>query len=121
MHNNCLECGDEILYGRSDKKFCSSSCRNAYNNRLASIGPGGKRHILNRIESNYAILHTLLLLGRTSVSVRELDALGYDKKYVTFHDKVKGHDMFRCFDLSYYQSASKIFGLTRLSLPSEDP
>ena len=31
----CLECGEPIL-GRSDKKFCSDLCRNAYNNKANS-------------------------------------------------------------------------------------
>lgn len=119
MHNNCLECGDEILYGRNDRKFCSGNCKNAYNNRLASLGPGGKRKIVSKIESNYAILRTLVLLGRTSVTLSELEQLGYDKKYVTFHDKVKGHDMFMCFDISYFQTASRIFSISRITSVSE--
>ena len=33
MKRKCLEC-QEILYGRSDKKFCGDYCRNTYNNKL---------------------------------------------------------------------------------------
>src|ERR1043166_6863042 len=30
--NHCLYCGDPIKKGRSDKKFCDSSCKDSYYN-----------------------------------------------------------------------------------------
>ena len=31
----CLECGDQIRYGRTDKKFCCDECRaRNYNDRV---------------------------------------------------------------------------------------
>ena len=45
---HCLECGD-VLYGRSDKKFCDATCRNAWHAHIrsgkrtyapASVSPG---------------------------------------------------------------------------------
>ena len=38
MEKRCLECND-VLHGRSDKKFCSDACRNTYNNKKKSINP----------------------------------------------------------------------------------
>jgi len=30
----CRNCGEEILFGRTDKKFCNDACRIDYNNKV---------------------------------------------------------------------------------------
>ena len=34
----CLECGNRIRYGRTDKKFCCEDCRTKHHNDLARAG-----------------------------------------------------------------------------------
>ena len=36
---NCLCCGDPIPYGRPDRKFCSTRCKNLWQN-IAPINKG---------------------------------------------------------------------------------
>ena len=43
----CLECGEKIV-GREDKKFCSDSCRNAYNNKINKDSTNYMRNINNK-------------------------------------------------------------------------
>jgi hypothetical protein len=47
----CPECGEKII-GRSDKKFCSDLCRNAYNNKLNTDATNFVRNINNALRKN---------------------------------------------------------------------
>ncbi len=82
MGRTCLECGDKIT-GRSDKKFCSDYCRNAYNNRLHRDDRNLMRNVHNRLRKNYRILEELNPEGKTTVDKRDLVKLGYDFTYHT--------------------------------------
>lgn len=53
--NTCLECGDRI-HGRSDKKFCSDSCRNTFNNKQNKDSSNLMRTINNKLRKNHRIL-----------------------------------------------------------------
>ena len=111
---HCLECGD-ILYGRPDKKFCSSVCRNAWHAHIRT----GKRRIrsntLNGLAKNYRILEDLLKLKKSSCPLDSLTQLGFDPGLVTHQaEKIGRHMEYRCFDLAYSQSSVKIFNLHRL-------
>lgn len=53
-----MECG-EPLRGRTDKKYCSDYCRNAFNNRLNRQENNLIRNVHNRLRRNYRILKTL--------------------------------------------------------------
>jgi predicted nucleic acid-binding Zn ribbon protein len=61
---NCPECGDKIL-GREDKKFCSDSCRNNYNNRINKDATNLMRNINNKLRKNYRILSDTNTEGKT--------------------------------------------------------
>lgn len=55
MKGSCLECNTEFR-GRTDKKFCSDYCRNAYHNRLNRDSNNLVRTVNNRLRRNYRIL-----------------------------------------------------------------
>ena len=55
----CLECS-EVIYGRSDKKFCSDQCRNTFNNRTNSISNTYIRKVNYIIRKNRKILEESL-------------------------------------------------------------
>ena len=44
----CLECGDKILYGRTDKKFCCEECRMKHFYASSKATRMFKRKILTR-------------------------------------------------------------------------
>jgi len=63
----CLECGEAII-GRSDKKFCSDYCRNAYNNKINSDSKNLIRNTNNRLRKNFNTLCDLNTTGKTKVT-----------------------------------------------------
>lgn len=110
----CLECGDEIVYGRKDRKFCSDGCKNTYHNRRYHYSRSLRLRILGILDRNYSVLEKLLRLKISSISIGDLAQLGYNKEFVTSYHKVGGHDEYRCFDIKYCCSSSKIFRIERV-------
>ena len=64
MEKSCLQCGDKIS-GRSDKKFCSDYCRNAFNNDQNRDVNNYVRNINNILRKNRRILAELNVPGIT--------------------------------------------------------
>ena len=59
----CLECGDKIRYGRTDKKFCCDECRNRHYNSKLKEGRAYRRKVLAILQKNYDLLDELLKSG----------------------------------------------------------
>lgn len=79
----CLECRDEI-HGRSDKKFCSDSCRNAYNNKNNRDSTNLMRNVNNKLRKNYRILSDQHFTGGKAKTTRQkLMAAGFNYDYFT--------------------------------------
>ena len=110
---HCLECGDEIGYGRPDRKFCSDKCRNRYHNRRNNPVSSARIKALNAIEKNYGILTTMLACGVSSASLTELEAAGFNPSSCSSCARCGCHLELRCFDLSYLMSSSRIFRLKK--------
>lgn len=122
----CLECGEPIVYGRTDRKFCCDKCKNQYNNRRIKDSRNVKMRVWNVLERNYAILEGLLRVGMTSVPLSDLNTLGFIQDCSTTYRRVRGgHGEYQCFDISYYKTDTRIFGLRKspstLSSSSPDP
>ena len=112
----CLECGDEIAYGRSDKKFCSSSCRYRYHNEKYHNSRNVRLRIMGTLDRNYAILEKLLKLEIRSISLGDLAQMGYNKEFVTSCHRIGGHEEYRCFDIKYRCSDSRVFSIEKVVL-----
>ena len=111
---HCLECGD-VLYGRPDKKFCSSGCRNAWHAHIRTNKRIARTLTLNGLTKNYRILENLLKLKQSSCPMDSLTQLGFNPSLITHQaEKIGRHLVYRCFDLAYCQSSVKIFNLHRL-------
>ena len=83
MHNAiCPECGDKII-GRSDKKFCSDACRNAYNNKQNKVVTNYMRNINNKLRKNHRLLEEHNTEGKTKVNREKLIHAGFDFDFVT--------------------------------------
>ncbi len=78
----CLECG-QVLRGRSDQKFCSDLCRNAYNNRLNSDTSKQVRRINNILRRNRRILRGLNPDGKRKIHKSKMTQKGFDFDYFT--------------------------------------
>jgi hypothetical protein len=55
----CQEC-EQVLKGRTDKRFCNDSCRNAFNNRVNSKENNLMKKINNQLKRNRKILQMIL-------------------------------------------------------------
>lgn len=115
----CLECGDVLKYGRSDRKFCSVKCRTAYNNRKARAGRRVRLKVRNAIERNYSILEKLLKAKVQSIALPEIRILGFRTEYATSYRKANGHHEFWCFDIKYYLTENRLFSISRMTLPPD--
>ena len=114
MEKRCLICG-EPLTGRSDKKFCSRKCKNAYHNDETSQYRNYRNRILTSLNSNYRILDTLISQDVESISLYDIEALGFKSAIVTGYTKSRMHrNEFRCFNIKYNQSETKIFGIRKI-------
>lgn len=81
---NCHCCG-QVLYGRSDKKFCDDGCRNTFNNQQNSIQNKEMRSINMVLKRNRAILIAKLPEGKKQVKVpkEQLLVMGFNLRYMT--------------------------------------
>ena len=114
----CLECGDRIKYGRSDKKFCSSTCRNKFYYMHFSRSQRFRRKVMSVLSKNYQILETYLLAGVDSVELVEAVNLGFVPSTVTSHQRIRGKDECCCFDIKYIMTETRISSLTKIQFVS---
>ncbi len=99
----CIECGEKLV-GRIDKKFCSDSCRIAYNNRLNSSDTSYMRSVNNILRRNRRILQALNPTGKTRISREKLLEKGFDFNYFTSQYKTRDGAIYHyCYDQGYLE------------------
>ena len=109
----CLECG-EFFMGRSDKKFCSDYCRNAYNNKVNKDSKNLIRNINNRLRKNWRILEELNPKGKCKIPKQRLDAKGFDFNYHTSIYVTKtGNTYYFCYDQGYLALENDFYALVK--------
>ena len=113
--SHCLECGDEIAYGkRCDCKFCSDSCKNRWHNRNAQ----GMRHYREKcdrvLEKNHRILSELIEQGVTTLELPELLSKGFKPEYATTALRGRTSLLMSCYDIHYRMTGQKIFSIGRM-------
>lgn len=72
--------------------------------------------VMGTLDRNYSILEQLLEQGVTSISLAELDDLGYNINISTSYHKIRGRNEYRCFDIRFYLTPSKIMCIERINL-----
>ncbi len=112
---SCLECGDPILYGRQDKKFCCESCKNKYNNRKTRSSKISKVRVLHALEKNYDILRKLLRHKVNSIDMTDLRHLGFDFDHVTSYHKYRRSTELWCYDIKITVSGSRVKSIDQVS------
>ena len=115
----CQECGRVIPRGRRDKRFCSETCKNRWHYREEGWLKGLKTKIVRTLDRNRAILDKLLQEGVTSIEIPDLAQMGYNFDCVTSYHKVRNHDEYRCYDIKYYMSGSRVFRIMRHLFPPQ--
>lgn len=119
LTRRCLECGAPLPPGRSDMKFCCARCKNSWNYRLSGAVKKLKLRTLHTINSNYSILESLIGEGTVSMDIPDLADRGFKFDYVTSYHRIRGHDEFRIYDIRYFKSESRVFGICRGERPKK--
>ena len=116
----CLECGDKIRYGRTDKKFCCEECKNRHYNRLVKDSRAFRRKILGHIDRNYEILDSLLRSGVTSADLTDLTSAGFLPGIMTSCLRTRTRVECACFDIKYIITPGRLSSISKIqnvSLP----
>ena len=113
-HAICLECGQEITYGRTDKKFCSDTCKNRYHNNNHRDNRSLHHKVMSGIQKNYEILEKLFAMDIRTIDMGDLISLGFRPEFSTGYKKIRSHDEYRCFEYKYNLSSSRLFNLQRI-------
>ncbi len=112
----CLECGDVLPYGRSDMKFCCVSCKSRYHYVNGGHLKGLRLRTIGALDRNHEILSSLMEKGVTSMNIPDLAQMGYRFDCVTSYHKVRNHNEYRCYDIKYNLSESRMFGLAKVDV-----
>lgn len=118
--SRCIECGDIIGYGRTDRKFCCEKCKNRYNNRKNKIIRNLKLRIRNALERNYRILENLVRSGVPSIGLDEISMMGYHVEYSTSYHKAGKKNIYWCYDIKYVLTTSKLTNIVKIPLNLRD-
>lgn len=110
----CLHCGDEIKYGRADKKFCCDDCRALHHNDALKESRAFRRRVLSRLAYNHDLLERLLDAGTESFSLLELASHGFTPDLMTSCRKVGKHMECSCFEIKYIMTASRIYSISKI-------
>jgi predicted nucleic acid-binding Zn ribbon protein len=113
MDKNCLDCGVPIT-GRTDKKFCSDSCRNNYHNKYKTNNTTLVRKINGILRKNRQILISLNPRGKAKVPGTRLTERGFNFNYFTNVYKTKaGKVYYFCYDQGYLPLDDNYFALVQ--------
>ncbi len=113
MQKACPECGDKIV-GRTDKKFCSDYCRNAYNNKMNKDSTNLVRNINNLLRKNYRILQELNPTDKTKTTKSKLLAKGFNFEYFTsIYTTKTGTVYYFIYDQGYLPLESDYYALVK--------
>jgi predicted nucleic acid-binding Zn ribbon protein len=109
----CLECSEKIV-GREDKKFCSDSCRNAYNNKINKDSTNFMRNVNNKLRKNYRILSELNSEGKSKATREKMINKGFDFDFFTNILQTKtGNTYYFLYDQGYRSLDNDYFMLVK--------
>ncbi len=116
----CLEC-DAPVKGRSDKKFCSDFCRNAYNNRLNSGSNPLIRRVNGILRKNRRILEYHLNRYGSKVKREQLLEQGFRFNFYTSQRAIESKNAcYCCYEYGYQLLANNYVGLVKYASYSEE-
>ncbi len=96
--NTCLHCRKPFR-GRSDKKFCSSLCRSAFNNAHQADRQTSISQINRFLRKNRDLLKALYLRDPVPLTQKVLEDKGFQFEYHTHQRTTKGNNVqLFCYD-----------------------
>lgn len=111
----CLECGNQIRYGRTDKKFCCEDCRTRHHNNMAKAGRAFRNKVIGILNRNYEILDSLLEKGMDSAELVDIEMMGFVPGMSTSCRRSGKHNVFTCYDIKYILTRTKIFSIMKIN------
>lgn len=99
----CPNCNG-LISGRSDKRFCSDSCRTMYNNRIYRERREEVARIDRILKKNHAIIEKLYAMGERRISFVALFGMGFNFDYMTSlreNPDTGSSFIIGCYDYSY--------------------
>ena len=97
----CVEC-NQLVWGRTDREFCSNKCRNTYNSQKNSESKMMIRLVNRILKRNYSILAELKSEGIATALISELKMNGFRFDHFTFADMTQDNQIsYFCYDQSY--------------------
>lgn len=112
--SRCLECGEEISYGRSDKKFCSEDCRSRHHYHQVQSSKTIRRKVMAILNRNYEVLDSLVHAGVEAVWISDVMTMGFNPGFSTFCRHHRKHDEYMCFDIHYRMTPNRISCITKI-------
>ena len=85
----CPTCGVEIMSGREDKKFCSPTCKSAYQYEVRKKEDSFYFEVDRALKTNRKILKKYNVKGYTTVRKLDLIEEGFNPNYFTHYWKNK--------------------------------
>ena len=110
----CLECGNQIRYGRTDKKFCCEDCKNKHHNDQAKAGRSYRNKVIAIINRNYEILDEMLKNGIDSADLVDLASMGFVSGIVTSYRHIGKHNVFTCYDIKYIMTRTRVCSVMKI-------
>ncbi|AZQ65393.1 DUF2116 family Zn-ribbon domain-containing protein [Flammeovirga pectinis] len=101
IHKTCLACNTKIIKGRSDRKFCSESCRATYNYNLRKVKNNGITIHQEILKKNNKILKQLVPNGHGTIRKKLASELGYNFNYFTHFYKTNKGIYYFCYDFGF--------------------
>lgn len=113
MQKACPECGEKIV-GRTDKKFCSDYCRNAYNNKMNKDSTNLVRNVNNLLRKNYRILQELNPTDKTKTTKSKLLAKGFNfENFTSIYTTKSGTVYYFVYDQGYLPLEGDYYALVK--------
>ena len=111
MASKCIVCKQK-LFGRDDKKFCSTQCRASHNNKLNSDANNFMRNINNILRRNRRTLIKLNPKGKAKATRETLMEHGFNFNYFTNQYITKsGNVYYFCYEYGYLELKDDVFAL----------
>lgn len=87
IHKECFHCG-KVLGGRTDKKFCDSHCKSAYQYKKEKLNPERfYNKVDNQLKLNRKILKEYNKGGKVTIRTSVLLELGFNPNFFTHYWK----------------------------------
>ena len=113
MERICPECNRPVR-GRMDKKFCSSQCRVAFNNRQNKDATEIIKQVNGILKRNRKILQKLNPHGKAKVHHDQLVTAGFKFSYFTNSYTTKKGNIYRfVYEYGYLKLADNMYALVK--------